>query len=439
MTLDLRRLDTRQDTFESAFEDLLAWSNREDPKVVEAAREIIETVACDGDVALLKYTNEFDHRNVSSVDELVISPDTMKQAWERLPVVDREDLQCAASRIWAYHEHHNVPIKAHLDEYGNQLGVRTTAIERLGVYVPGGQAAYPSTVLMTVIPAKVAGVKQIYVTVPTPDEVVSDHVLAAFYLVQPSGCFSIGGAQAIGALAQGTPTIPKVDKIVGPGGVFVTAAKKLLFGPVGIESLAGPSEILIIADGTTPAEWVAWDLMSQAEHDVEAQAILISPSEQYLDEVAIQIERKLEELPRADIVRESLKKRGAMIRTESILDACDLANRIAPEHLELAVENPRDHVDQISHAGAIFLGAHSSEALGDYVAGPSHVLPTFGTARYASVLGVQDFLKRTSIIEITKQGSHSLGQVASRLAEAEGLQAHAEAASVRVKDYGDNQ
>lgn len=438
MTLDLRRLDTQQSSFDREFADLLDWSNRENPHVVETAQNIIDSVRREGDGAVIKFTSEFDRWQVKDIDDLVITADAMREAWQRLPRIEREDLQCAASRIWAYHENHNVPIQPHRDEFDNQLEVRVSPLKRVGVYVPGGQAAYPSTVLMTVVPAKVAGVDEIIVTMPTPDRQVNDNVLAALYLVQPSRCYSIGGAQAIATLAYGTQSIPRVDKIVGPGGAFVAAAKKLVYGPVGIESLAGPSEILVIADGSTPVEWTAWDLMSQAEHDAHAQAILISPAKDYLDRVAQQIEINLEDFQRAEIARASFKDRGAMIQTRNLAEAFSLANRIAPEHLELAVEKPREHLDEIHHAGAIFLGPYSSEALGDYVAGPSHVLPTFGTARYASVLGVQDFLKRTSIIEITEQGAQPLGKVASRLAEAEGLHAHAEAANSRIKDYGDN-
>lgn len=438
MSLSLQHLDTRQPEFESDFNALLEWDNREDADIVERVQQIVNAIRKETDDALLRFTREFDRRDVRVASDLTITRESMAAAWDRLSKSERETLRTAAERIRDYHEIQIPQDADYTDEFGNRLGSRTTPIARVGVYVPSGQASYPSTVLMTLIPAKIAGVPETVVAVPMPNDKISDHILAALHLVEPTSTFGIGGAQAIAALAFGTPTVPKVDKIVGPGGDWVAAAKKLVFGPVGIESIAGPSEILVIADGSVDARWTAWDLMSQAEHDSSAQAILVSPSAQYLADVASQIEANLDSSPRANIIKQSLKKRGAFIRTRSLDEAIEIANRVAPEHLQLAVEHARDHLANIRHAGAIFLGQFSAEALGDYVAGPSHVLPTFGTARYASVLSVQDFTKRTSVIDITESGADALGRVASQLAEVEGLHAHAEAARVRLRDYDSN-
>ena len=434
----IRRLDTHQQDFESNFKALLDWDNRENPVIVNRVEQIVNAVRERGDEELVHFTREFDNRNIADAEALVITNESMASAWDRLVRSERETLRVVAERIRDYHQRQLPQDSDYADEYGNKLGSRTTPISRVGAYVPSGQASYPSTVLMTLIPAMIAGVPETVVSVPMPSDEVSDHILAALYLVEPTYAFGIGGAQAIAAMAFGTDTVPKVDKIVGPGGDWVAAAKKLVFGPVGIESIAGPSEILVIADGSVDPGWTAWDLMSQAEHDASAQAILVSPSTNHLTEVAEQIETNLVTSPRADIIRDSLKKRGAFIRTSSLDEAIEIANRIAPEHLQLAIRNPREHLARIKHAGAIFLGQFSAEALGDYVAGPSHVLPTFGTARYASVLSVQDFMKRTSIIDITESGAEALGRVASQLAEVEGLHAHAEAARVRIRDYDSN-
>ncbi|MYD44106.1 MAG: histidinol dehydrogenase [Gammaproteobacteria bacterium] len=438
MPLDVTRLATHQAEFESEFTALLRWEQRENSDIVAKTQKIIDSVRTEGDAALVRFTCEFDRRSIQAASELPIDQAALAAAWQRLPTTDRDNLQVAAARIEAYHRKQQIAEPEFTDEYDNRLGIRATPIERVGVYVPGGQASYPSTVLMTLIPAKVAGVHETVVVVPMPDDEVSDHVFAALHLVEPTAVYGIGGAQAIAALAYGTETIPKVDKIVGPGGDWVAAAKKLVFGPVGIESIAGPSEILVIADGTVDPNWTAWDLMSQAEHDASAQAILLSPSANYLDTVAACITTNLANSPRAAIIRQSLARRGALIQTRSIDEAIELANRVAPEHLQLAVANPRQYVDAIKHTGAIFLGQFSGEALGDYVAGPSHVLPTFGTARYASVLSVHDFIKRTSIIDISVDGAQVLGRVASGIAEIEGLFAHGEAAKARVRDYDDN-
>lgn len=435
---NIRRLDTQQADFESNFKTLLDWDNREDPEIVERVRQIVNSVREEGDNALIRFTREFDNREVNVGSDLIITRESMAAAWSRMASSERETLQIAASRIRAYHERQVSLDSDYTDEFGNSLGNRTTPISRVGAYVPSGQASYPSTVLMTLIPAKIAGVPETTVAVPMPGDSISDHILAALHLVEPTYAFGIGGAQAIAAMAFGTDTVSKVDKIVGPGGDWVAAAKKLVFGPVGIESIAGPSEILVIADGSVDPTWTAWDLMSQAEHDASAQAILISPSSQYLVDVGEQIKEKLSISPRASIIKQSLETRGAFVRTSSVDEAVEIANRVAPEHLQLAVANPREYLPNIKHAGAIFLGQFSAETLGDYVAGPSHVLPTFGTARYASVLSVHDFTKRTSIIDITESGADALGRIASQLAEVEGLHAHAEAARVRLRGYDSN-
>ena len=438
MNLNIQRLDTQHADFESDFATLLDWDNREDPEVVERVRQIVNAIREDGDDALIRFTREFDNREVNAAGDLVITHESMAAAWDRMASNDRETLEIAANRIRTYHEQQISPDSDYTDEFGNSLGNRTTPIPRVGAYVPGGQAAYPSTVLMTLIPAKIAGVPETTVAVPMPGDSISDHILAALHLVEPTYVFGIGGAQAIAAMAFGTATVSSVDKIVGPGSDWVAAAKKLVFGPVGIESIAGPSEILVIADGSVDPTWTAWDLMSQAEHDASAQAILISPSSQYLADVGEQIQLNLSSSPRASIIKRSLETRGAFIRTNSLDEAVGIANRVAPEHLQLAVTNPRKYLSNIKHAGAIFLGQFSAEALGDYIAGPSHVLPTFGTARYASVLSVHDFMKRTSIIDITASGADALGRIASQFAEVEGLYAHAEAARVRLRDYDSN-
>lgn len=438
MSFTIRRLDTQHSDFESDFSALLDWESREDPNIVTRVQQILDSIREEGDDALVRFTRELDERDIREASALTITRESMVKAWDRLAPSERETLQIAANRIHNYHEQQIPQDSEYTDEFGNTLGSRTTPISRIGAYVPSGQASYPSTVLMTLIPAKIAGVPETIVAVPMPRDTISDHILAALHLVEPTHAFGIGGAQAIAAMAYGTDTVPKVDKIVGPGGDWVAVAKKLVFGPVGIESIAGPSEILVIADGSVNPSWTAWDLMSQAEHDASAQAILVSPSSQYLTDVAEQIKAKLNSSPRSDIIQRSLEKRGAFIRTHSLDEAIEIANRVAPEHLQLAVANPRNHLTAIKHAGAIFLGQFSAEALGDYVAGPSHVLPTFGTARYASVLSVHDFTKRTSIIDITESGADALGRIASQFAEVEGLHAHAEAARVRLRDYDSN-
>ena len=402
------------------------------------AAQVIAEVRAEGDAALLRLSRQYDGVEARSVDELMIDACELDAALAALAATDREALETAARRIRDYHERQPSGAFEYVDAQGNRLGQRVTPLDRVGVYVPGGQAAYPSTVLMTVVPARVAGVGEVIATVPTPNGERNRHVLAAMRIAGVDRVFAIGGAQAIAALAYGTATVPRVDKIVGPGGVFVAAAKRLVFGAVGIDLIAGPSEVLIIADGSADPRWMALDLFSQAEHDADAQAVLLCPDEAYLDRVAEAMRILLPGMPRADIIRGSLKERGALIAVRDLLEACDIANRFAPEHLELAVREPDALLPEVRHAGAIFVGAWSAEVLGDYSAGPSHVLPTFGTARYASPLGVTDFQKRTSVMRINAAGAAPLACAAATLADAEGLAAHAAAARARMRGRGDD-
>ncbi|NKC00944.1 MAG: histidinol dehydrogenase [Pseudomonadales bacterium] len=434
LLLDLKRLTTRDSDFGAELEKLLHWDMSEDNNVERVAREVIAEVRSRGDQALLEYTREFDRLTVASANKLELSMEDCAGALDRISADQRDALEKAAARIRVYHQHQQESSWSFEDEFGNELGQRITALDRVGVYVPGGQASYPSSVLMTLIPAKVAGVSELVVTQPTPDGVRNDMVLAALAIAGADRVFTVGGAQAIASLAYGTKTIPRVDKIVGPGGAFVAAAKRLVFGQVGIDLIAGPSEVLVIADGTTDPEWTALDLFSQAEHDAAAQAILLSSDDDFIDEVASSMEQLLSAQPRAEIIRASLEGRGALIATESIAESVEIANRIAPEHLELHIADPQSVVADVRHAGAIFCGAHASETLGDYVAGPSHVLPTFGTARFASPLGVYDFQKRSSVLNITADGAASLADIALPIAESEGLYAHARAAAVRAQE-----
>lgn len=427
-----RLLATTDADFADAFDRLRYWDLSEDGAVYRATRAILDAVRSEGDAAVLRYTAEFDGVSANNLTELRIEPDELVRVLAGLDSNERAALQTAADRVRRYHEHQRQPSWEFTDELGNRLGQRVTALKRVGLYVPGGQAAYPSTVLMTAIPAQVAGVSEIVMTVPTPGGVRNPLVLAAAAMAGVNTVFCIGGAQAIGALAFGTQTIAKVDKIVGPGGAFVAAAKRQVYGQVGIDMIAGPSEVVVIADGTTPADWVAMDLFSQAEHDAAAQAILLTPDAAFRTAVLAAMQRLLPSLPRRELIADSLANRGALILTRDMNEAVALANRIAPEHLELAVSEPNRYVEQIHHAGAIFLGARAGEVFGDYIAGPSHVLPTFGTARFSSPLGVYDFQKRSSVINISAAGIAALGPMAATLARGEGLQAHAEAAALRV-------
>ena len=434
----IRRMDTAQPTFAEELDSLLAWEARESTEVARVAAEIIAEVRADGDAALIRLSRRLDGVVVEQMADLELSHEELDEALAGLPDADREALETAAARIRAYHERQPQGAFEYTDEYGNVLGSRITPLDRVGVYVPGGQAAYPSTVLMTAVPARVAGVGEIVATVPTPGNERNAHVLAAMRIAGVDRVFTIGGAQAVAALAYGTATVPRVDKIVGPGGAFVAAAKRLVFGPVGIDLIAGPSEILVIADGSVEPRWIALDLFSQAEHDADAQAVLLSPDQAYLDQVQAEMATLLPDMPRADIIRRSLAARGALVRVRDLDEACELANRFAPEHLELAVQDPDALLPRVRHAGAVFLGPWCAEVLGDYSAGPSHVLPTFGTARYASVLGVPDFQKRTSIIRGGAAAVGPLARVAANIADSEGLAAHAAAARARIEGYAGN-
>lgn len=429
----LRRLNTRHAGFAAAFDELLAWEAREAADVAASAAAIVADVRANGDAALLRLTQRFDDVAVAEAAQLALPASALAAALRDLPAADRAALEAAAERIRAFHERQPQGAFEFADEFGNVLGQRVTPLDRVGVYVPGGQAAYPSTVLMTVVPARVAGVREVIAVVPTPGGVRNPHVLAAMAIAGVDRVFAIGGAQAIAALAYGTPTVPKVDKVVGPGGAFVAAAKRLVFGPVGIDSIAGPSEVLVIADGSAEPVWAAVDLLSQAEHDAAAQALLLCPDGDYLDRVQAAIEGLLPSLSRASIIRESLQARGALVQVRDLPEACRLANQVAPEHLQLAVRDASALLPEIRHAGAIFVGAGTAEVLGDYSAGPSHVLPTFGTARYASPLSVTDFQKRSSVVRASREGAAPLAKIAARIAHAEGLTAHAAAAEARLE------
>ncbi|NBY69243.1 MAG: histidinol dehydrogenase [Betaproteobacteria bacterium] len=429
------RLKTTDSDFEAAFQKRLHWSADADEAIESRVAEILADVKQGGDLAVLAYTERFDGLKANSMQELVLTQAELKAAFESLPVVQRDALQAAAKRVRSYHEAQKKASGeswSYKDEDGTLLGQKVTPLDRVGIYVPGGKAAYPSSVLMNAIPAHVAGVKEIIMVVPMPQGVKNPLVLAAAYVAGVSRAFAIGGAQAVAALAFGTDAVPKVDKITGPGNAYVASAKKRVFGAVGIDMIAGPSEILVLADGTTPPEWVAMDLFSQAEHDELAQSILLCPDADYIDKVQAAIDRLLPTLPRAAIIAKSMNDRGALIQTRSMQEACEISNRIAPEHLEVSSRNPHEWEPLLKHAGAIFLGAYTSESLGDYCAGPNHVLPTSGTARFSSPLGVYDFQKRSSLIEVSEKGAQTLGKIAAELAYGEGLQAHARAAELRL-------
>ena len=431
------RLSTSQPDFEAAFQARLHWSADTDAEIEQRVADILADVQQRGDAAVLEYTARFDGLQVGDMAELELKQDELKAAFDSLPEVQKHALQAASARVRSYHEAQKRASGqswSYRDADGTLLGQKVTPLDRVGIYVPGGKAAYPSSVLMNAIPAHVAGVEDIIMVVPTPRGERNALVLAAAYVAGVSRAFTIGGAQAVAALAYGTATIPKVDKVTGPGNAYVASAKRRVFGTVGIDMIAGPSEILVLADGSTPAEWVAMDLFSQAEHDELAQSILLCPDAAYIDEVQAAIDRLLPEMPRAEIIAKSLNSRGALIQTASMEEACAISNRIAPEHLEVSSREPHRWDPLLKHAGAIFLGAYTSESLGDYCAGPNHVLPTSGTARFSSPLGVYDFQKRSSIIEVSEQGAQELGRIASVLAHGEGLQGHARAAEMRLKD-----
>ncbi len=429
----LRRLKSGAPDFAAQLAALLAFEGAQDAAVDTTVAGILDDVKKRGDAAVLEYTLRFDSVRASSVAQLEFTQDEMKSALAAISPAQRSALEQAAARVRTYHERQLAQSWSYTDDDGTRLGQQVTALDRVGLYVPGGKAAYPSSVLMNALPAKVAGVREIIMVVPTPGGEKNPLVLAAAALAGVDRVFGIGGAQAIGALAYGTSTVPQVDKIVGPGNAYVAAAKRRVFGVVGIDMVAGPSEILIVCDGSTDPDWIAMDLFSQAEHDELAQAILLAPGAHYIDQVAASMERQLAGLPRRDVIKAALEKRGALIEVRDVEEACELVNKIAPEHLELSVANPEALLPKIRNAGAIFLGAYTSEALGDYCAGPNHVLPTSRTARFSSPLGVYDFQKRSSVIAVSKKGAARLGAIAMELARGEGLAAHAKAAEYRMK------
>ena len=431
------RLSTVSSTFDAEFAARLHWSAEQDAAIEQRVADILADVQKRGDAAVLEYTARFDGLSAPNMAALELTQAELKVAYDAIPEAQRQALSAAAARVRQYHEAQKKACGeswSYRDQDGTLLGQKVTPLDRVGIYVPGGKAAYPSSVLMNAIPAHVAGVQDIIMVVPTPQGAKNPLVLAAAYVAGVTRAFTIGGAQAVAALAYGTATVPKVDKITGPGNAYVASAKKRVFGTVGIDMIAGPSEILVLADGTTPPDWVAMDLFSQAEHDELAQSILLCPDAAYLDAVQREIDRLLPTMPRAEIIAKSLTGRGALIHTRSMEEACAISNRIAPEHLEVSSTDPHRWEPLLKHAGAIFLGAYTSESLGDYCAGPNHVLPTSGTARFSSPLGVYDFQKRSSLIEVSEQGAQVLGRIASVLAHGEGLQAHAQAAEFRLKN-----
>jgi histidinol dehydrogenase len=439
MRVDIRRLDTTADDFEAALQHLLHGSAEDDAAIDVRAAQIIADVRARGDAAVLELTARFDGVQAATVAALEIGADELRAALDAIAPARRLALQAAAERVRDYHQRQADACCrswSYGDAHGSLLGQKVTPLDRVGIYVPGGKASYPSSVLMNAIPAQVAGVGEIVMVVPTPGGERNALVLAAAHLAGVDRVFTIGGAQAVAALAYGTATIPRVDKITGPGNAYVAAAKRRVFGQVGIDMIAGPSEILVLADGSTPPDWVAMDLFSQAEHDELAQSILLSPDAGYLDAVQEAIERLLPAMPRRDVIRASLEGRGALIQTRSLEEACAISNRVAPEHLEVSSREPQRWEPMLRHAGAIFLGAYTSESLGDYCAGPNHVLPTSGTARFSSPLGVYDFVKRSSLIEVSAAGAQVLGPIAAELAYGEGLQAHARAAELRLSGRG---
>lgn len=432
MSLNIRRLNASAPDFEAQIDRLLAWDEVSDEAVVRTVDEIIARVREQGDRALIDYTNRFDRRQVRDAAELEIGADALQTALADLPVEQREALETAAARIRSYHQHQVQSSWNYREEDGTVLGQQITPLDRVGLYVPGGKASYPSSVLMNAVPAKVAGVAEVVMVVPAPDGELNPLVLAAAAVAGVDRVITVGGAQAVAALAYGTETVPRVDKIVGPGNIYVATAKRAVFGQVGLDMIAGPSEILVVCDGDTPPEWIAMDLFSQAEHDEDAQSILVSPSEAQLDAVKQAMDALLPQMERAAIVRASLERRGAFVLVADLETAVEVVNRIAPEHLELAVADPEALLPRIRHAGAIFMGRYTPEAIGDYCAGPNHVLPTSGTARFSSPLGVYDFQKRSSVIFCSPEGGARLAQTASVLARGESLTAHARSAEYRI-------
>ncbi|MGH1461046.1 MAG: histidinol dehydrogenase [Neptuniibacter sp.] len=432
--LKIKRLDSTQSDFNHQLDQLLAWEAVSDDKVNTIVNEILQRVRTEGDAAVVEYTNRFDNTSVEKMSDLEMSKERLQQAFDNLPDEQREALEVAADRVRSYHERQKVDSWQYTEADGTMLGQKVTPMDRVGLYVPGGKAAYPSSVLMNAMPAKVAGVQEIIMVVPTPGGEVNELVLAAACLAGVDRVFCIGGAQAVAALAYGTATVPQVDKIVGPGNIFVATAKRAVFGTVGIDMIAGPSEILVVCDGKTDPDWVAMDLFSQAEHDEDAQPILVTPDAGFIDAVEQSIAKLLPTMERKEIIEVSLRLRAALIKVKDMDEAIMVSNRIAPEHLELSVENPEALLPSIRHAGAVFMGRYTAEALGDYCAGPNHVLPTSGTARFSSPLGVYDFQKRSSLIMFSDEGASEMGKVASVLARGESLTAHARSAEYRIKD-----
>jgi histidinol dehydrogenase len=437
LSIPIKRLNSQDPGFKETLLSSLSLPAADDAAIDAAVVKILAAVREQGDEAVISFTKQFDRLNIASVSELEISRTELEQAYKALPQEQKNALEIAAKRVRAYHERQKIEAGCHSWEYegadGTKLGQKVTPLDRVGIYVPGGKAAYPSSVLMNAIPAKVAGVAEVIMVVPTPDGARNPLVLAAAYLAGVDRVFTIGGAQAVAALAFGTKSIPSVDKIVGPGNAYVAAAKRRVFGTVGIDMIAGPSEILVLCDGSSNPDWVAMDLFSQAEHDEQAQSILLCPDAKFIEQVQVSIDKLLPEMPRAKVIEASLRNRALLIQVSDMAQACDIANAIAAEHLEVCATNPRQWAEKIRHAGAIFMGNYTSESLGDYCAGPNHVLPTARTARFSSPLGVYDFIKRSSMIEVSEAGAQSLGAVASTLAHGEGLQAHARAAEMRLK------
>jgi histidinol dehydrogenase len=429
----ITKLSSAQSDFQDNLSKLLSWESVSNNNVAKTVDDIIANIRTHGDKALVDYTNQFDRMSASNMGELTIKVSTLKKAFDTLDDKQKTALKTAADRVNSYHQKQKQATWTYTEDDGTMLGQKITPLDRVGLYVPGGKAAYPSSVLMNAIPAKVAGVEELIMVVPTPDGVTNQLVLAAAYISGVDTVFTVGGAQAVAALAYGTQTIPKVDKIVGPGNIYVATAKRVVFGQVGIDMIAGPSEILIICDGKTNPDWIAMDLFSQAEHDEDAQSILLCPDADFIAQVEASIAKLLPTMDRKDIIATALKDRGALIQTQDMDEAVAISNKIAPEHLELSVEDPQAMLNDIRHAGAIFMGRNTCESVGDYCAGPNHVLPTSGTARFSSPLGVYDFQKKSSLIMVSDEGANLLGEVAATLADGEGLQAHAQSARYRIK------
>jgi len=432
--IEISQLISKQDDFWQQLDKALAWESVSDEQVFNTVKNIITDVRKRGDAAIVEYTNKFDRLNTKDISELEIAPSRLQESLNNITAEQREALERAAERVRAYAEHQKMESWSYTEADGTLLGQQVTPMDRAGLYVPGGKAAYPSSVIMNAIPAKVAGVPELIMVVPTPDGEVNDLVFAAAAIVGVDRVFAIGGAQAVAALAYGTDTIPRVDKIVGPGNIFVATAKRMVFGAAGIDMIAGPSEICVVCDGKTDADWIAMDLFSQAEHDEDAQSILVCPNASYIDAVKESIDKLIKDMPRAEIIKKSLNDRAILIETADMEEAIEVANYIAPEHLELSIDDAQEWAKKIRHAGAIFMGRYTAEALGDYCAGPNHVLPTSRTARFSSPLGVYDFQKRSSLIDCSAAGASDLGKTASVLAHGEGLTAHARSAEYRIKD-----